>query len=207
VKIPALISATALTAILAGGCNEHPVKPKSNELKLKSNYSVEQARTFHGFALYYAGNEVAGLPLTAVSREPVTAPPGTAVAKKLRGTRHVSSFDFIYGSCVIPKEPEVCNLPLDIQLWPACARFPALYNGSLSPVPKPTRIRGVPAAYFGGGNLIEIQTGDATIMIFGRRRLTREAVNALEGLNVRVAAGDKLPPPVRGALDGTLACS
>src|SRR5215475_12710766 len=206
-KSAALISVTALTAILAGGCNEHRVEG-GRSVELRSNYSVEQARRFHGFDLYYAGAEVAGLPLTAVTRDPVTAPPGTAVARKLRHTSGLSSIDFLYGSCVVPEGSEGgCGLPLDIQVWPACARYPALYVGPLAPEPKPTRIRGVPAAYFEGGHRLEIQTGDATIVIFGGKRLIRKAVNALEGLNVRVPAGNELPPPVRGALDGSLACS
>jgi len=99
-------------------------------------------------------------------------------------------------------------LPLSIQVWPACARYPALYGqGPGSPVPKKTRIRGVPAAYFEGGYRLEIQTVASTIVIFGGRSRMRAAVAALEGLNVNVGPGQKLPPPVRGALDGSLPCA
>lgn len=193
--------ALVLAALGAGGCKGQPVK-------LKSNSSLDEARVYKKFPVYYAGDKVAGLPLTSVSRNPVTAPPGTPVAPKLRRAGSVSSFDFTYGSCVIPPGTEgSCSLPLSIQVYPACARYPALYGGRFSPVPKKTRIRGVPAAYFEGGYRLEIQTGAATIVIFGGRSRMRAAVAALEGLNVHVRPGQKLPPPVPGALDGSLPCA
>jgi hypothetical protein len=177
-------------------------------VKLKSNSSLEEARTYKRFPVYYAGDEVAGLSLSAVNRDPVTAPPGTPTAPKIRRAGGASSFEFDYGSCVIPPGNEgSCSLPLSIQVWPACARYPALYGGGLSPIPKKTRIRGVPAAYFEGGYRLEIQTGASTIVIFGKRARMRAAVAALEGLNVSVAPGQKLPPPVPGALDGSLPCA
>lgn len=192
-----------LAALGGGGCNGQPAK-----LKLKSNSGTEQARAYKRFPVYYAGEKVAGLPLTAVNREPVTAPPGTPTAPKIRRAGGVSSFDFIYGSCDIPSVGEGCSLPLTIQVWPACARYPALYGGGPgSPVPKKTRIRGVPAAYFEGGYRLEIQTGASTVVIFGGRSKMRAAVAALEGLNVNVRPGQKLPQPVPGALDGSLPCA
>jgi len=192
-------------AALGAGCNEQPAK-----LKLNSNTSLDELRAYQRFPIYYAGGEVAGLPLTAMHREAVTAPPGTPVAPKLRAG-NVSSFDFTYGSCSIPAQGESCSLPLDIQIWPACARYPALYNsngpGLPVLVPKKTHIRGVPAAYFEGGYRLEIQTGASTIVIFGGRSRMRAAVAALEGLNVDVRPGQKLPPPAPGALDGSLPCA
>ncbi|HMI99454.1 MAG TPA: hypothetical protein VK488_06450 [Gaiellaceae bacterium] len=199
-------SAALITIILAGlggvGCKGQPVK-------LKSNSSLEEARAYERFPVYYAGDKVAGLPLTAVNREPVTAPPGTPTAPKIRKARGVSSFEFDYGSCVVPSGAEgSCSLPLNIQVWPACAHYPALYRQGLgSPVPRKTRIRGVPAAYFEGGYRLEVQTGASTIVIFGKRARMRAAVAALEGLNVNVAPGQRLPPPVPGALDGSLPCA
>src|SRR5688572_21640374 len=174
-KSGALI-ASVFAALGAGGCEEQPVK-------LKSSASVDQARTFERFPVYYAGEEVAGLPLTAVNRDPVTAPPGTPTAPKIQQAGGTSSFDFAYGSCVIPSGSTSCSLPLSIQVWPACARYPALYGqGPGSPIPSKTRIRGVPAAYFEGGYRLEIQTGASTIVIFANRSRMRAAVAALEGL-------------------------
>ena len=199
-------SAALITVILASlggvGCKGQPVK-------LKSNSSLEEARRYQRFPVYYAGDKVAGLPLTSVNRDPVTAPAGTPVAPKLRRAGNVNSFDFTYGSCVIPSGGEgSCSLPLSIQVYPACARYPALYgSGPGSPVPKKTHIRGVPAAYFEGGYRLEIQTGASTIVIFGGRSRMRAAVAALEGLNVEVRPGQDLPPPVPGALDGSLPCA
>jgi len=178
----------------------------SDQLLLKSNYSVEQARHFRDFPLYYAGAEVGGLPLSSVNRTPVTAPPRTPVAKKLGGAGRRYSVDFTYGSCPIASAEEGCSLPLSIQVWPACARYLALYDGPLSPKPRRTKVRGAPAAYFEGGYRLEVQTGEATIVIFGRKDRMRQAVEALSGLNTNVRRGERLPAPAPGALDGSLGC-
>ena len=194
---------TIIVATLAAGCQEHPAKPTP---KPKGNSSLDEARAFTAFPVYYAGEKVAGLSLTSVNREPVTAPPGTPVAPKLQQAGDVSSFDFSYGTCLVP----ACSLPLSIQIWPACARYPALYSTNplgAGPVPRKTSIRGVPAAYFEGGYRLEIQTGASTIVIFGARSRMRAAVAALEGLNTAVDPGQKLPPPAPGALDGSLPCA
>jgi hypothetical protein len=201
----AALIAVVLAAGAAGGCKGHPLK--GQPVKLKSNSSLGEARAYRRFSVYYAGDKVAGLSLSAVNLHPLTAPAGTPTAPKIRRAGGVSSFDFEYGSCVIPPGVEgSCSLPLSIQVYPACARYPTLYGGGF-PVPKKTRIRGVPAAYFEGGYRLEIQTGASTIVIFGRRSVMRAAVAALEGLNVKVRPGQKLPPPVPGALDGSLPCA
>ena len=80
-------------------------------------------------------------------------------------------------------------------------------NGLGGPVPRKTRIRGVPAAYFEGGYRLEIQTGESTVVIFGSRSRIRAAIAALEGLNVGIGPGQDLPPPAPGALDGSLPCN
>jgi hypothetical protein len=192
-----------LAALIGGGCSE-------DAAKVKVDPGIEQTRSFKSFPVYYAGEEVAGLPLTSVHREPVTAPPRTPVAPKLRRKRgQVMSFDFAYGSCSVAGGEGGCSLPLSIQVWPACARYPALYDWGpfAGPTPRKTRIRGVPAAYFEGGYRLEIQTGASTIVIFGNRKRMRAAVAALQGLNVDVGPDEKLPPPVPGALDGSLPCA
>src|ERR1700694_1197533 len=131
----AALTSIVIAAIISGGCNKHAVKLKSNSnehaVKLKGNYSAARAKTFHRFPVYYAGNEVAGIPLTAVNQDPITAPPGTAMARKISRVRRPSTIDFSYGSCVVPFGGESCGLPLDIQVWPACARYPALYHNQL----------------------------------------------------------------------------
>jgi hypothetical protein len=197
-------SAALITIVLGGisavGCMAHPVE-------LTSNSDLDQARAFNGFPVYYAGEKVGGLPLTSVSREPVTAPPETSDGKKIRRAKGVSSFKFTYGSCTISGGMEgSCSLPLSLQIYPACARNLGLYENRFSPTPRKARVRGAPAAYFEGGYRLEIQTGPTTIVIFGNRTRMKAAVAALEGLNVSVAPGDALPPPAPGALDGSLPC-
>lgn len=71
-----------------------------------------------------------------------------------------------------------------------------------------TTVRGAPAAFLENGERLEIQTGVTTIVIFARGR--DEAIriaNGLQGLNVNLAARAPLPPPAKGAVDGTLRCS
>ena len=197
-------SAAAAAVLVMVGCTDE--RSSSDQLPLKSNYSVEQARSFREFPLYYAGSEVAGLPLSSVNRALVTAPTGTPVATKLRASARRHTVDFTYGSCSLASAEEGCNIPLTIQVWPACARYLALYDGPLSPKPQRTRVRGAPGAYFEGGYRLEIQTGATTIVIFGRKGRMRQAVAALSGLNTNVRSGERLPAPAPGALDGSLDC-
>jgi hypothetical protein len=159
----------------------------------KSTFSLDRARSFTEFPVYSAGSAVDGLPLVAVLRRDDTA-------------NYVS---FVYGECDATNETG-CAPPAEVQVWPACGRNPSLYAGPrapVSPVPTPTTVRGVPAAFFEDGARLEIQTGASTVVVFGesRERVLRVA-DALRGVNVDVLPGSTLPAPAPGALDGTLRC-
>lgn len=159
----------------------------------KSTFSLEGARSFAEFPVYYAGDSVAGIPLVAVLRRDDTAD-------------YVS---FIYGECDAVSETG-CAPPAEVQVWPACKRNPSLYTGPRSPIspsPSPTTVRGVPAAFFDNGTRLEIQTGASTVVVFGEGAdRVLEVANALRGVNVDVAAAGALPAPAIGAIEGTLAC-
>lgn len=156
----------------------------------KSTFSLEQARVFDKYAVYFAGDEVVGLPLVATLRRTDSA-------------EHVS---FIYGDCYNPTG-DACAPPAEVQSWPACRRHVGLYQGPYSPVPEETTVRGAPAAFFEGGRRLEIQTGKATIVVFGRsRRDVLEIAAALRGVNVATETGVPLEPPAAGALVGAVEC-
>jgi hypothetical protein len=168
------------------------------------NEDLEEARSFRDFGVYYPGKTVAGLPLTGVGRSSV----GNWGAKGV-GQTYVS---FIYGDCDLPEGEGGCAPPLQVFNEPACiynlSRFEG--QGQFGSLPEKTTIRGVPAAFFEGGSALDIQTGRTNISVFGRNMDDVRAVaRALTSLNLDppVRAGEPLPPPAPGAVEGKLACS
>jgi hypothetical protein len=160
---------------------------------IQGNYSVDKAKAFTTFPIYYAGDSVKGYPLTAV----------------LHDTHPAEAISFIYGDCTPPMDSEGhydggCGPPVQVQVWTACFRNPSLYSGPSSPTPDSTTVRGVPAAYFEGGNRLEIQTGTSTVVIFADSPAS--IASALRGLNNNVPAGVDLPAPATGAMTGDLKC-
>jgi hypothetical protein len=97
-----------------------------------------------------------------------------------------------------------------VQVWPACVRSPADYRLTPAAEPLPHEaviVRGVPAAFFENGLRLELYTGKATVVIFGLERAQiQRAAAALRGANALASSAPILPPPARGALEGTLTC-
>jgi hemolysin type calcium-binding protein len=94
--------------------------------------------------------------------------------------------------------------PIEIQIWSACDRWPGAYPRRLDVFP----FRGAKAAwnYFGGA--FEIYTGRVAIVIFSLG-LNRPGLAEIAGRavgDVTGAGGRRLPPPAKGAMDGSLAC-
>ena len=153
--------------------------------------TLEDARAFEEYPLYFAGDRVDGHALVAVVRRSGAA----------------EFVSFIYGDCT-PAGEEGCAPPLEIQVWPACRRHLALYEASPgTPALERTTVRGVPAALLDGGTRLELQTGRATVVVFGdtRVRLARIA-RSLRPVDAGIAHVDALPPPAVGAVEGTLGC-
>lgn len=159
-----------------------------------STFSLEQARNFTDFPLYYAGESVGDVSLVAV----------------LRRNDSANYVSFIYGECEAVSETG-CAPPGEVQVWPACVRNPARYAANrspLSPESQPTPVRGVPAASFEEGHRLEIQTGTSTVVVFGHSpEFVRTLASALRGVSNGVTADVALPPPAVGALNGELACA
>ena len=143
------------------------------------NVSLSAARRFRPLALYWVGRRFQNLILSSISQTRITGPRGRGPV-----------VDLNYGGFAL-------------QHWPACARVPhdvdLRSDGVIS-------IRGVKGVFFEGGHRLEIVTGKTTVVLFGRRRQIVRAARALRPLNVRLAAGGRLPPPAPGALSGKLRC-
>lgn len=162
----------------------------------RGNSSLAEARAFTEYPLYNAGDEVAGLPLSYVLKQPA-------------GKTDSVTVSFMYGDCVAAEDDAGCAPPIEIQNWPACVRNPSLYKGQggFGPTPRETTVRGAPAAFFEDGQRIDVQTGTTTVVVFGRSESEVAAVaGALRGVNNGVSETDPLPAPAPGAIEGALAC-
>jgi len=190
-----LLAVIAALASVAGVVAAHRGEAGSaSKAAPKSTFSVRQARAFADFPLYDAGSAVEGWPLVAVLHR--SDPTATYVS-------------FIYGDCQATDDLG-CAPPVEVQVWPACIRNPSLYKSSQpgAPTPENTTARGVPAAFFEGGQRLEIQTGTSTVVVFASTRDDALRVaSALRGVNVPVQAAAPLPEPATGALTGTLRCA
>lgn len=158
----------------------------------RSTFSLEQAQAFSNHPVYYAGEQVDGLPLVSV----------------LRRTGTADYISFIYGTCIVEADTG-CAPPAEVQVWPACKRHLALYDQSVpgTPIPHATTVRGVPAAVFDDGQRLEIHTDRSLVVVFAdsEARLRRIA-GALRGVNVNTPPEARLPAPVAGAVEGNLSC-
>ena len=158
--------------------------------------SAREYRRFHSYALWAPGNAFDGLPLTGIYHD-----------REHSGPRPVDTVTFLYATC---ESGGACASQIQVQAWPACLRNISLYGGHGAYTR--THVRGVPAAAFGSDSaMLEIYTGSVTIVIFGSDAAGRLRVaHALEPVN-RLAGHPRpnghLPPPVSGALAGSLRCS
>lgn len=148
-----------------------------------------------GRARYYAGDAVAGLPLTHVDGEP----PGPTT--------------FVYGECNGEVEGDnfVCRGPqIQIQNWTLAERHPSLFRLTPSQPAACSRatMRGVPVAKFettGGG--LEVYAGEVVVVVFARRELARRAIAALRPLRASEGFDSDLPPPPAGVVDALRRCA
>jgi hypothetical protein len=135
----------------------------SEGAKLQGNFTLEQARAFDDFPVYYAGERVDDLPLVSVLRRNDTA----------------NFVSFVYGDCIPVAYDQGCAPPAEIQTWPAARRNLGSYESSAaaSPTPERTTMRGRDAAFFEGGTRLEIFAGPSTVVVFSesRERVTKIA--------------------------------
>jgi len=177
--------------VLCGcGTNYTPSLSKSSrEAKLR------EMKKFDAFRIYYAGEKAAGLTLTGISGE----------EWQRNGSQHSPGPEFGYGSCKLPNglfAEGGCHLPLSIQNWSRCSRWPGQYPHGHRP--RVFDFRGAKAAWHGDG--LEIYAGHTTTVIFGtNERVIKAAARQLR--DVRQADPPTLlPRTAPGSLWGKLPC-
>lgn len=202
--IALLVIAAAAVAAIGLTTSAEGQAPFRSDL---SNFTPDTVRAFADFPLYSLGTQFEQLPLRAIVRtfrQPmVKARAGFGVPDNR--TNHVT---FVYGTC-----GGGCVPPLQVQTWPACDRTLQDYyfnvpGGGPSRPHERVTIRGVPAAQF--SEKLEIYSGTVTVVIFGETQAQEvRAAERLISANVLAGdtdAGEPLPPPVPGAMEGELHC-
>ena len=151
------------------------------------------------FSAYYLGDSFSGHALTKTLRVCNRPYPG----ERVRG----NYISYIYGDCT-PGTDSGCAPPVEVQSAPACERSKP--SRRIRRRARRYKVRGVPAVQFRGESRIELFTGDATVLIFGRTPSeVRKAAAALRSIPESprsVPAHVRLPKPLRGALTGRLRC-
>ena len=186
----AALAALVLTGAGSGSVREQKPEQQAGPV---GRFTLDDARAFDDYALFFAGDRVESQPLAAVLRRSDTA----------------EFVSFVYGDCVTADDLG-CAPPIEIQIWPACRRHLALYGLSgLGSTLERTTVRGVPAAVLDDGTRLELQSGRSTIVVFADSRVRAARVaGALRRLDATDSAPRNQPllPPAAGALEGTLAC-
>jgi len=158
--------------------------------------NLVEARSFDEFALYYAGMSVDGLPLTRIDGYEASRKYGKAI-------RHGSRWfwNFGYGDCELPEGEGGCALPASITVTSTCRIWASAYFRTNPSFP----FHGARAAWTPAGHL-DVYTGRTTITIYGwNRARSLRVASALRRVRDD-APMTRLPPPVKGSLQGRLPC-
>lgn len=156
--------------------------------------AMRKVRRLDALSAYYAGEDVAGLPLTSVS----------SGQWRRGGPWRSPGPTFGYGRCRLPSglfAEGGCHLPLEIENWSRCSRWPGQYPRGHRP--HVFDFHGAKAAWTGGG--LEIFTGRTTVVVFGSRRAIEAVARQLR--DVRQADPPRrLPRSAPGSLWGNGPC-
>ena len=136
--------------------------------------TVRAAQEAADFPLYWAGESVAGLPLTGVSRD------GGQVSIQ-------------YGTCTPSGGEGGCTLPVTIQTTSICERNPLILD--LRPRSN-SRVRGVPARDY--GDYLSLEIGTSNVTLFTRPEHRQPVLAALQPAPATTPApapGADLPAP------------
>ncbi len=148
------------------------------------------AKDFPDYLVYYAGPEVAGFELSDVVEENFHRDEGG-----------ISRWLFFYGDCTPSGGEGGCPLPVEIQNYSICKRWPGAY-----PWPVPLfDFKGAKLARRAGGT-VEIYTGQTAIAIFGPRKRAMTAARQLRVVGQQKPA-ESFPPPAKGSLTGGFDCA
>ena len=160
-----------------------------NAVTANGNMSVEEARTFSEFPLYWLDEVYEGLELTAILRTKYVPEIGKAE----------NSVRFLYGKCVIEPgdDPLVqdggCGPPFQVIVQPLCLSSP---GGSARDAGGLFELRGATAQEYRDGHL-ELGTGSVSVTLYGP---DRELMNAMaQALRSVAGAGSGQAPVQAGA--------
>jgi len=210
-RIFVLISIVVSCISVGCGSSKHAADGVAAKTDLgNSNVTVTDLQQFRGYDVYWLGPRHDSLPLAEI----VSVHTETEVA----GADDIPPQIYVslqYGTCDASPQEEGgdsgCYPPIEVQTWRACSRNRSLYELGMPPGKTSrnytmTKVRGVPAAIF--SDMVEVYTGDETVVLFGRPADALSAVGHLIAVNpadgAAIAPGDALPPPVPGALKGKL---
>lgn len=138
--------------------------PASGQISIPARLPCTAADQRLNFPNWWAGESFDGLAVSAVLRrcdKPVAGDPGRA--------NYVS---YVYGDCNPAGRDEGCAPPIEIQSWPAAEVTKQMF-ASATPDGQPhpgtdTKIGGMPATKYEGGEHLVIFRPQSTVMIFGR---------------------------------------
>jgi hypothetical protein len=166
------------------------------------------------FEIFSAGASVAGLPVTDYSRRCDQAAPANQDPANYT--------NYLYGECEITTGATGCQLPLEIQSFPACQRALADYTVEGRPIPYKELGKIGEAVVVEidlmGEPRVEVYTGSTTVVIFATEwALAQQALTQLTsqqaGTPPAATAGEldtdpdpSLAPPSEGAIQGELPC-
>jgi hypothetical protein len=163
--LTAAVPTVVIALLTAGGSDPAPAPDAA---------TVRAAQDAAAFPIFWAGESVAGLPLTGVVRD------GGQVSVQ-------------YGSCTPAGGEGGCTPPVTLQTTSICARNPLILD--LRPRSS-SRVRGVPARDYGDYLSLEIDTSNVTV--FARPEHRQPVLAALQPARVTAPApapGAELPPP------------
>jgi hypothetical protein len=147
-------------------------------------WTLEDAREFEGFPVYWLGESFQGLPLTVVKRIDY---PGAFPGKPYDDPRN--EVRFVYGKCTIAPGESSCPMPLTIAIRPYCEVPPEVIADTVKIGP-PEEIRGALVQRMGEGRM-QVWTDNVSIAIVTTEEgLVDEAARNLVRLN-----GDKPSSP------------
>lgn len=230
-RLVGLVAATALVigAAVVGGSGGHraaaadaaaPPRPREAPLPAATpiaNGFTERysARTLHAFGRYpqwWAGESIAGLKVTTIMRIR-----GRKSDRPAGDPGRTEMTSIVYGDC--DASEHACPPPLELLVSPACAvAIPYLdwhsTRGAVSRSYTLGTMRGARVAHLRALHAYVVQTGTATIRVFGASEaLERRAIAALVPANAaaareaaRAPAG-RLPAPTPAARAGALRCT
>jgi hypothetical protein len=154
--------------------------------------SLGEVKKFDVYRVYYAGAEVAGLPLEDIEGEDWQED-GRSIG-----------WNFYYGDCDPPSglfAEGGCQPPLQIQNYSSCRRWASLFSSKSDMFD----FRGAKAARERGRGF-EVFTGRTTVVIYGTRgRFVKSAARQLRDVR-QTDRPSLLPPPAPGTLWGKRPC-